>query len=206
MRKLIAAGALVIALLLCLPGAALAGSSSPSSPSTSSASGGVALLLTGPPSATTPPAGFSTDSRQAIKAAEANATMDSIHAREHPLSIEVWVYGGENWFVDFAYRGKRVAEVVETPSARVTHVWTGPLAVAIYARGDFAPLFGSAWILIPFSLLFLLPFLDPRRPWRMLHLDALVIESFLVSYLLFDHAKLEPAVWLAYPPLLYLLA
>jgi len=40
----------------------------------------------------------------------------------------------------------------------------------------------------------------------MLHVDALVIESFLVSYLLFDHAQLEPAVWMAYPPLVYLLA
>jgi hypothetical protein len=85
-------------------------------------------------------------------------------------------------------------------------VWTGPLALAVYARGDFATLFGSAWILVPFSLLFLVPFLDPRRPWRMLHLDALVLESFLVSYLLFDHAQLEPAVWMVYPPMLYLLA
>ena len=203
MRTLIAAGALVGALVLCLPGSALASSGSSSAPGSSAS--GVALPLNGPPSPTTPPRGFSTDARQAIKAAEVNGTMLAIHAREHPLTIEVWVWNGSQWFVDFSYRGKRVAEVVETPAARVTHVWTGPLAVAVYARGDFAPLFGSAWVLVPFSLLFLVPFLDPRRLWRMLHLDALVLESFLVSYLLFDHAKLVPAVWLAYPPLLYLL-
>jgi hypothetical protein len=205
MRTLIAAGAVVLALLLGVPGAALA-RPTVTFHVTSTANAGVALPIAAPPSPTTPPAGFASNARQAIKAAELNPTMLALHAREHPLSIEVWVWSGANWFVDFSYRGKRVAEVVETASARVTTVWTGPLAVAVYARGDFAPLFGSAWVLVPFSLLFLLPFLDPRRLWRMLHLDALVLVSFLVSYLLFDHAQLVPAVWMAYPPLLYLLA
>lgn len=204
MRTLIAAGVLVVALFLAVPGAALA-SSAGASPASGDATG-VALPLTGPPSATTPPPGFSSTADRAMASAEANRTMLSIHAREHPLSVQAWVWSGTNWYVDFSYRGKRVAQVVETSAARVTHVWTGPLAVAVYARGDFATLFGSAWVLLPFSLLFLLLFFDPRRPWRMLHLDALVIESFLVSYLLFDHARLEPAVWMAYPPLLYLLA
>jgi hypothetical protein len=206
MRTLIAASAVVLALLLGVPGAALANPPKVTFHITSSANAGVALPLTVAPSPTTPPPGFTSNARQAIKAAEANRTMLALHAREHPLSIEVWVWSGANWFVDFSYRGKRVAEVVETPSARVTKVWTGPLAVAVYARGGFAPLFGSPWVLVPFSLLFLLPFLDPRRLWRMLQLDALVLESFVVSYLLFDHAQLVPAVWMAYPPLLYLLA
>jgi hypothetical protein len=205
MRTLIAAGAVVLAFLLGVPGTALA-SPKVTFHVTSTANAGVALPIAAPPSPTTPPAGFTSNARQAIKAAELNPTMLALHAREHPLSIEVWVWSGANWFVDFSYQGKRVAEVVETRSARVTKVWTGPLAVAVYARGDFAPLFGSASVLVPFSLLFLLPFLDPRRLRRMLHLDALVLESFLVSYLLFDHAQLVPAVWMAYPPLLYLLA
>lgn len=193
MRRPLAAGALALALILCLPGAALADTT------------GVGLPLTAPASATTPPPGFTSTSNQAMAAAEANRTMLAIHARQHPLSVVVWVWAGTNWYVDFSYRGHRVAEVVETPAAHVTKVWTGPLAITTYARGDFAPLFGDAWVLVPFSLLFLLPFLDPRRPWRMVHLDALVLESFLASYLLFDHARLVPAVWLAYPPLVYLL-
>lgn len=200
MRTLVAAGLLVVALLLGVPAAALA--STQAAPASAT---GVGLPLTGPPSATTPPPGFSSNSDQAIAAAEANRTMLAIHAHEHPLTVQAWVWSDANWYVDFSYRGKRVAEVVETSAARVTHVWTGPEAVAVYARGDFAPMFGLAWVLVPFSLLFLLPFIDPRRPWRMVHLDALVLESFLVSYLLFDHAHLVPAVWLAYPPLVYLL-
>jgi len=205
MRKLIAPGALAIAMLFCLPGVALASSGS-SSVSASSGGTGVGLPITFPASLTTPPPGFATNARQAIKAAEANRTMLAIHARQHPLTIRVSVWAARNWFVDFYYGRTRVAEVVESRAARVTGVWTGPLAVAVYARGGFAPLFGSWWVLVPLSLLFLVPFLDLRRPRRLLHLDALVLVSLLVSYLLFDHAHLVPAVWLAYPPLLYLIA
>ena len=84
-------------------------------------------------------------------------------------------------------------------------MWTGPLARAVYARGHFAPLFSSPWVLIPFSLLFLVPFLDPRRLRRLVRLDALLVLSLLASYLLFIHAHLEAAVWLIYPPLIALL-
>jgi len=178
MRKLIAAGALVIAVLICLPAAAVASSGTSSS---STATTGVGLPLTSVVSATTPPPGFSSNARQAMQAAEATPTMIALHAREHPLHVMPLIWEGRNWYVDFSYRGARVAEVVETGGARVEKVWTGPLASAVYARGDFATLFGSAWVLVPFSLLFLIPFLDPRRPLWMLHLDALVLESFLVS-------------------------
>jgi hypothetical protein len=200
LRKLLAAGALVIGLILCGPGVALASSGA------SAATTGVGLPLASPASLTTAPRGFPTDAGQAMKAAEATPRMIALHARKHPLLVIPLIWAGGSWYVDFSYHGVRVAEVVETSDAHVTGVWTGALALAVYARGDFATLFGSAWILVPFSLLFLVPFLDPRRPWRMLHLDAVVLESFLVSYLLFDHAQLEPAVWLAYPPMLYLLA
>jgi hypothetical protein len=58
---------------------------------------------------------------------------------------------------------------------------------------------------VPFSLLFLLPFLDLRRLLRWRLFDGLAVLSLLISYLLFDHAIFEPAVWIVYPPLLYLL-
>jgi hypothetical protein len=205
MRKLTVAIALVGALIVALPGVALA-SSPATMPPAADLSTGVGLPIKAPPSATKPPPGFSSTARQAVKAAEVNRTMLALHAREHPLSFQVWVWDGDQWFVDFAYLGKRVAEVVVSPAGRVMSVWTGPLATAVYARGDFATLFGSPWVLVPFSVLFLIPFLDLRRRRRMLHLDAFMLLSFLVSYLLFDHAKLVAAVWLVYPPLIYLLA
>jgi hypothetical protein len=58
---------------------------------------------------------------------------------------------------------------------------------------------------VPFSLLFMVPFLDPRRLRRMAHLDGLAILGFLISWILLTQTKLEAAVWMAYPPLIYLL-
>jgi hypothetical protein len=52
----------------------------------------------------------------------------------------------------------------------------------------------------------MLAFLDPRRRRRLLHLDALALLAFMVSFEFLAHGNLEPAVWLVYPPLMYLLA
>jgi hypothetical protein len=201
-RKLIAP-LLALATMFCLAPAAVA-STSLSAAATDTV--GVGLPISPVQSMTVPPPHFSSNAEDAVKAAERNRTMDALHAREHPLNFEINVWNDHEWFVDWYYNRKLVAEVVESSAAKVTAVWTGPLASAVYARGDFATQFGHWWILVPCSLLFLLPFLDPRRWRRMLHLDAFVMLAFLVSYLLFDHAKLVASVWLFYPPLLYLLA
>jgi hypothetical protein len=169
------------------------------------ASTGIGLPIVPARSATIPPPGFSSNAVQAIAAAEAAPAMQALHRREHPLAVEAFIWNGRHWYIDFAYRNKLVAEVDVRPDGRVAAVWTGPLALAVYARGQYAPLFSSVWVLLPFSLLFLVPFADPRRLLRVRHLDALAVLSLLVSYVLFDHSKLTAAVWLVYPPLLYLL-
>lgn len=151
------------------------------------------------------PPQFSSTAHEAVRASEANREMLAIHAKQHPLQFLTNEWLGSGWLIDFYYHRKLVAEVSLNRAAHVTAVWTGPLAIAPYARGDFATAFGVWWVLVPFSLLFVVPFLDPRSLLRMRHLDALAVLSFLVSYLLFDHAKLIPGVWTAYPPLLYLL-
>lgn len=165
----------------------------------------VGLPVHSPVSTTVPPPGFTSNSQQAIRAAATTSTMRALHAQMHPMFVQPLIWNGNHWFITFSYRGKVVAEVDVSPSAHVTAVWTGPLAIASYARGNYSPLFDSWWIVVPFSLLFLVPFVNPRRWRRMLHLDALVLLSFLLSYFLFDHMHLEAAVWLVYPPLLYLL-
>jgi hypothetical protein len=152
------------------------------------------------------PPGFRADARQAIIASEHNPRMLAIHARQHPLRVVPLLWLGREWLVDFYYQGRLVAQTNVSRDGRLTHVWTGPLAQAEYAQGDFAVPFGRWWVIVPFSLLFLLPFLDLRRLWRLAHLDALAILAFLLSYLLFDHAALVAGVWAAYPPLAYLLA
>jgi hypothetical protein len=192
MRKGAAACGLVLALVL-VPAAGAGATES------------VGLPVHSPASTTVPPPGFTSNSQQAIQAAATTSTMRALHAQMHPMFVQPLIWNGNHWFITFSYRGKLVAEVDVSPSAHVTAVWTGPLAIASYARGNYSPLFDSWWIVVPFSLLFLVPFVNPRRWRRMLHLDALVLLSFLLSYYLFDHRHLEAAVWLVYPPLLYLL-
>jgi hypothetical protein len=152
------------------------------------------------------PPGFGTTAQQAMTAAEASDTMLALHRREHPLTVIPLVFAGRHWMVDFYYHRRLVAEAKVTAGGRVTGVYTGPVARAVYARGHFMPLFDSWWVVGIFSLLFLIPFLDLGRLRRVALLDALAVLSFLVSYGLFDHVHLVAAVWLAYPPLIYLAA
>jgi hypothetical protein len=49
------------------------------------------------------------------------------------------------------------------------------------------------------------PFLDFRHPFRLLHLDLLVLLSLSVSLAFFNHAQIYKSVPLVYPPLVYLL-
>lgn len=206
MRRTITILAVLCGLALLVPaGAAAKPAASPRVVEPASVYLGVALPIFRVESATWVPPGFTSDGAHAIHLAETNRQMLAIHARRHPLQVILNVWLGRNWLVDFYYHTKIVAEVVVTKAGRLTGVWTGPLAIAQYARGDFAVQFGRIGVLLPFSLLFLLPFLDLRRllSWRLA--DGLALLSFLVSYLLFDHAKLVAGVWFVYPPLAYLL-
>ena len=54
-------------------------------------------------------------------------------------------------------------------------------------------------------VLFMLPFFDWRRPFRLLHLDLLVLLSFAISHIYFNKGEIFASTPLAYPPLVYLL-
>ena len=72
--------------------------------------------------------------------------------------------------------------------------------------GYFGKRFDSWYIWLPLCLLFVAPFFDPRRPFRMLHLDLLVLLGFGASHFFFNRGDISASVPLAYPVLLYLLA
>ncbi len=151
------------------------------------------------------PPGFTSTAAQAIIAAKAAPAMQALHRREHPLFVQAFVWDQAHWWINF-YRGDHTAAVVDvSPAGRVTGVWIGPYAFAVYTHGNYNPLFDRWYVVVPFALLFLVPFVDWRRWRRMLHLDALVLLSFLGSYALFEHIELRAAVWCIYPPLVYLL-
>lgn len=153
------------------------------------------------------PLRFHSTAAQAIAAAERSPVLRALHKRMHPLSVIPYVYRAINpyWYVVFLYRGKIVADANVTSGGKLTGAWTGLQAAAPYTHGNVSWSLSGWMVLLPGALLFLLPFLDPRRLRRMAHLDALAVLSLLVSYLLLAGAHLEPAVWSVYPPLVYLL-
>ncbi|MHB8658505.1 MAG: hypothetical protein ACYC91_11215 [Solirubrobacteraceae bacterium] len=206
MRRLILLA--VTAAMLAIPASGwAAGSRVTAAPrSADSALDGVALPIVAATSPDVPPPGFTSTASQAIAAAEHDSRLVALHRRIHPLFVQAFIWARVHWWIN-VFRGNRtVAEVDVSPSGRVTAVWTGRLALTVYGRGHYSPLFDSWYVVVPFCLLFLLPFLDVRRLRRLVHLDALVLLSFIGSYWFFDHTHLETAVWLAYPPMLYLLA
>ena len=77
--------------------------------------------------------------------------------------------------------------------------------LGIYARGHYGQVFDSPWVLVPFTLMFLLPLLLLRRCSWLARLDIGVVLLFGVSYARFDSAHLGSAVWPFYPPLLYIM-
>jgi hypothetical protein len=120
-------------------------------------------------------------------------------AREGSCCISLW----------YTARGKpRAAVKVDLASGRIFEQWSGWQAgweMARGYRGDFGRSFNSPWVLIPLGLLFLAPFVDPRRPFRLLHLDLIALLAFGVSHVLFNDGRIGVSVPLVYPVLAYLL-
>ena len=71
--------------------------------------------------------------------------------------------------------------------------------------GAFGRKLNAPYVWIPLCLLFLIPFVDFRRPLRLLHLDLLVLLGFGASHVFFNRGEIGVSVPLVYPVLLYLL-
>jgi glycosyl transferase family 87 len=155
----------------------------------------------------TVPLHFTSSAGQAIAAAEHSPTLVALHRHMHPLFVIPYVWRSQQpyWYVVFWYRGKIVADADVSRSGKVTGAWTGVQALAPYTHGGWATVLTTPWILVPASLLFMLAFFDPRRLWRIAHLDALAVLALLGSYIVLSQGHMESAIWLVYPPLLYLL-
>ena len=113
------------------------------------------------------------------------------------------------WQVDYLDAGgKAVGQVViDDAGGCVVEKWTGTQVDTKLARGYPGAVSGkvsSLWLWLPLCALFVLPFVDPRRPLRLVHLDLLALLGFSVSLAFFNHAKIEAAVALVYPVLAYL--
>ena len=112
------------------------------------------------------------------------------------------------WQVDyFDAGGNDVGQVlIDDAGGCVLEKWTGTQVDTKLARGYPGAVSGDVnhlWIWLPLCVLFLAPFVDPRRPLRLIHLDLLALLGFSVSLALFNHAKIEASVVLVYPVLAY---
>ena len=100
--------------------------------------------------------------------------------------------------------------MVDDESGEIEEAWTGEQISWKMARGypgAFGRMINAPYIWLPLCLAFLLLLFDFRRPFRIAHLDLLVIVAgFGVSHYFFNQGKIGLSVPLAYPALLYLLA
>ena len=115
------------------------------------------------------------------------------------------------WEVGFFKGSEEVVQVVIDPvSGEVLESWTGYQVAWRMARGypgAFGRMVNAPYIWLPLCGIFVLGLLDWRRPFRLAHLDLLVIVAgFGLSQYFFNKGNIGLSVPTAYPPLLYLLA
>jgi hypothetical protein len=163
------------------------------------------------PDSSVPPAGRKLSADRVLQIARALAKMRALQA-EYPGSFaDVYLKGPARWQVSFfsKHGAKEIGLVIVADSSgRVLEQWTGFQVAWSMARGypgAFGRHVNALYVWLPLCVLFLLPFIDPRRPLRLLHLDLLVLLSFSVSLAFFNHANIYASVPLTYPPLVYLL-
>jgi len=158
------------------------------------------------------PEGRRLTGEQVQRIAERNPKLRRERARNRGSFPNVYTKGPGRWQVSLFTRDKPAKEIaqlyVDDASGRVTEAWTGAQVAWTMARGypgAFGRKVNSPWVWIPLTVLFLVPFVDPRRPLRMLHLDLLVLAGFGVSVAFFNDAQIGVAVPIVYPLLVYLL-
>jgi hypothetical protein len=165
--------------------------------------------LTTPRSQTEPPRLFDRSAREVTAIATRAEKVRAEQRAGGRLRPAAYTKGSGRWQVSF-FRDKkeRVQVIVDDHSGAVLEQWTGPQVAWTMARG-YAGAFGrklnAPYVWIALCLLFLAPFVDPRRPFRLLHLDLLVMVGFGVSHVFFNRGDISSSAPLVYPVLLYLL-
>jgi Glycosyltransferase family 87 len=159
------------------------------------------------------PAGFELSAREAIAAANRADAVRDERAQSpgmHPIVFE----RGDEWQVSYftgpeAKRTEVAQAIVDGRTGEVLGAWhdtqlTNPLARGY--SGAIAQKVNAPYVWLPLCVLFLVPFFDPRRPFRLLHLDLLVLLGLGVSLFFFNRAEITASVTLTYPVLLYVFA
>ena len=167
-----------------------------------------AAELERPASQTVPPPFFERSATEVERIAERAEKVREAR-RDGPLDPTTYTKGVGRWQVSFFRdRDEQVQVQVDDRSGAVLEQWSGDQVAWTMARGypgAFGRKLNAPYVWIPLCLLFLAPFVDVRRPFRLLHLDLLVLLSFGVSHYFFNRGEIGVSAPLVYPVLLYLL-
>jgi hypothetical protein len=167
-----------------------------------------------PASLTEAPEGMRLSAQRVIELARAHPTVRAELGRESPGARPTAYLRGENWQVGwFTGTGDDREEVaqarVDDATGKVTEAWRDWQVRWTMARGydgAFGRDVAALWLWLPLLVAFVVPFVDRRRPARLLHLDLAVLCAFSVSLAFFNGAAIDVSVPLVYPLLAYLLA
>ncbi len=209
----VVAAALAVLAVSATPSSAQSAKSAPSTPSATSTTQTDPNKAVPVPDMDAVPAGRRLTGTQVQRIAERNPVLLRAQ-RRHPGSYpNVYTKGPARWQVSLFTRDKPAKEIaqlyVDDATGRVTEAWTGFQVAWTMARGypgAFGRKINSPWVWIPLTIAFLVPFVDPRRPLRMLHLDVLVLAAFGISVAFFNDAQIGISVPIVYPLLVYVLA
>jgi len=161
-----------------------------------------------PASLTKPPRFYEHSAREAERiAARAEKVKEAV--KDGPLQPAAYTKGVGHWQISWFRDGKEVVQVqVDDRSGAIVEQWSGDQVAWTMARGypgAFGRKLNAPYVWLPLCLLFVAPFVDVRRPFRLLHLDLLVLLAFGVSHWFFNRGEIGVSAPLAYPVLLYLL-
>jgi hypothetical protein len=166
--------------------------------------------LVRPTSERRPPRGFELSAREAIAIANAAAAVRDERAESPGMRAVAFERGGD-WQVSYFTgsgpdRSEVARAIVDDETGRLLGAWrdhqvNNPLARGY--SGAIAQKVNAPYVWLLLCLLFILPFLDPRRPLRLLHLDLLVLLGLGISLLFFNRGEIEASVPLTYPVLGY---
>jgi hypothetical protein len=164
-----------------------------------------------PESQTVAPPGYELTAERAIAIASRSPTIRAERDRHRDdFRPAAYTRGPGRWQVSWFDGDREVAQArVDDQLGVVLEAWTGHQVAWSMARGyegAFGRKLNAPYVWLSLCLLFVLPFLDPRRPFRLLHLDLLALLAFGASHYFFNRGEIGVSVPLVYPVLAYLLA
>jgi hypothetical protein len=159
-----------------------------------------------------PPQGYRLTGLQVQAVALKVPKVAAVRARNKRSAVSVFTKGPGRWQVSVYRTPKKTKEIaqvlVDDRSGKVTEANTGFKVAWTMARGypgAFGRKVNSPLVWIPLTVLFLAPFLVPRRASKLLLLDLAVLVAFGISVAFFNDAQIDVSVPLVYPLLVYLL-